>query len=208
MEWSDGKVRFIDQRMLPRDERMVETDDPAVVEEAIRTLAIRGAPLIGIAAAYAVVLAAQRSLADIPARFSVHLERAFTRLAGTRPTAVNLFWSLDRMRKASLAPDAKPEGLVELLLAEARAIHNEDRDMCSRIGAAGAELLPPAAAVLTHCNTGSLATGGDGTALNVIRVAWQQHKLKHVYVDETRPLFQGSRLTTWELRRLDIPHTL
>ena len=208
IEWRDGKIRFIDQTLLPGEERFVETDDPAVVAEAIRKLAVRGAPLIGIAAAYGVALAAfKSSVADSNVRS--HLQGIMSLMASTRPTAVNLFWSLDRMRRTiELHQSSSREELRAALVTEALAIHREDEEMGERVGRFGADLLPNAASVLTHCNTGMLATGGKGTALAAIRTAWEQNKLKHVYVDETRPLLQGARLTVWELKKLGIPHTL
>jgi len=208
IEWRDGKIRFLDQTLLPGEERFVETDDPAVVAEAIKRLAIRGAPLIGIAAAYGVALAAFRfstTESHLPSR----LKGIITLLASTRPTAVNLFWALDRMRRIiDLHPSASTGELQAALVREALTIHREDEEMGERIGRFGAELLPHAASVLTHCNTGMLATGGKGTALAAITVAWERKKLKHVYIDETRPLFQGARLTAWELKKSGVPHTL
>ena len=209
LEWRGGKVRFIDQTKLPADVRFVETDDENAVARAIKDLAIRGAPLIGIAAAYAVVLAANRLQEEQPARIHASLEKTLNMLAGTRPTAVNLFWALDRQRKVvDQTRTADLEGVRAGLLKEAIRIHEEDAAMCDQIGKYGAEIFPNAASVLTHCNTGFLATGGIGTALGVIQTCWEQHKLKHVYIDETRPLFQGARLTAWELQKLGIPCTL
>ena len=209
IEWRDGKVRFLDQSRLPLEEHFIETDSEDVVAQAIRTLALRGAPLIGIAAAYAFALSFQRRTEFNSASFNSHLERVSNLLRSTRPTAVNLFWAIDRMRHVAIHSVAQgPDALAQALLAEAMAIHGEDAEHCRAIGISGAEVLPTAAMVLTHCNTCALATGGEGTALSVIKAAWESHKLKHVYVDETRPLLQGSRLTTWELNRLGIPFTL
>ena len=209
LEWRDGKVRFIDQTALPNDEVYVETDDPQVIADAIRRLSIRGAPLIGIAAAYAVALAARRVPESDAQKVQFVLDKTINMLASTRPTAVNLFWALDRQRSVLQRHSHDPLSvLVSELTEEARGIHAEDRAMCERIGKLGADLLPNAATVLTHCNTGSLATGGIGTAQSVVSTAWAQHKLKHVYVDETRPLLQGARLTAWELQKLGIPATL
>ena len=209
LEWRQGKLRFIDQTRLPLEERYIETDDETIVARAIRNLEIRGAPLIGIAAAYAVVLAANRIPANRTSESAVVLDKAINTLAGTRPTAVNLFWALDRQR--AVVARTKLDGIEILrteLLNEALRIHDEDRTMCSRIGLHGAALLPRGANLLTHCNTGSLATGGIGTALGIVRTCWEQQTLKHVYIDETRPLFQGARLTAWELRKDGIPFTL
>lgn len=209
IEWRDGKIRFLDQSRLPLEEHIIETDSADVVAQAIRTLALRGAPLIGIAAAYAFALAFQRRTELTTASFNSQLERVSNLLRSTRPTAVNLFWAIDRMRQVAIHSAVQgPDALARALLAEAKEIHDEDAEHCRAIGIAGADVLPAAAMVLTHCNTGALATGGDGTALSVIKVAWESHKLKHVYVDETRPLLQGARLTTWELKRLGIPFTL
>lgn len=208
IEWHDGKVRFLDQTLLPEITQFVETDDHRVIADAIKRLAIRGAPLIGIAAAYGVTLAAFRLPSSETAR-SPHLVGAVSLLASTRPTAVNLFWALDRMQKViDRSRDSSQLDLSNALLKEALALHREDEQMGERIGSHGADLLPNAAAVLTHCNTGMLATGGKGTALGAIMTAWERKKLKHVYITETRPLFQGARLTAWELKEAGIPFTL
>jgi methylthioribose-1-phosphate isomerase len=164
---------------------------------------VRGAPLIGITAAYALALAARQAAAggsDVPAA----LREAAAELRATRPTASNLAWALERMLR--LAEEATD--IPATLEAEAIRIHQEDIDACRRIGANGAALLPAGVSLLTHCNTGSLATGGYGTALGVVRSAWEQGKLQHVYATETRPLLQGARLTAWELQRDGIPFTL
>ncbi len=209
LEWVAGKVRFLDQTRLPGEERFVETDDDQVVAQSIRTLAIRGAPLIGIAAAYAVVLASNKLHDDPPSKLAATLDKVINLLAGTRPTAVNLFWALDRQRKVLERNVSRGIGILRKeLLSEAVRIHEEDSAMCREIGKHGAAILPNAACVLTHCNTGALATGGIGTALGIILTSWEQHKLKHVYIDETRPLFQGARLTAWEVQRAGIPSTL
>ena len=209
LEWKEGKIRFLDQTRLPASEVYEVTDDENRIGSAIKTLSIRGAPLIGIAAAYAVALAANKCSAATPSEISAYFDKVTNVLAGTRPTAVNLFWALERQRK--IVEGKKASGLAAVrsaLLTEAKAIHQEDKAMCGSMGKYGAELLPNAATVLTHCNTGSLATGGIGTALGIIRTAWEQRKLKHVYIDETRPLLQGARLTSWELKNDGIPSTL
>ncbi|HXG37414.1 MAG TPA: S-methyl-5-thioribose-1-phosphate isomerase [Bacteroidota bacterium] len=209
IEWFHGRVRYLDQTLLPAKVEYRETEDESVLASEIKRLAIRAAPLIGIAAAYGVALAINKVEKDDPAQRKFAFERAYTLFAATRPTAVNLFWALERMRRVFRANEQEPlDKLKHNLLAEARSIHEEDRKMCEQIGLHGAELLPTAAAVLTHCNTGRLATGGIGTALGIIATAWEQKKLKHVYIDETRPLLQGSRLTTWELSMYGIPATL
>ncbi|HLF20647.1 MAG TPA: S-methyl-5-thioribose-1-phosphate isomerase [Bacteroidota bacterium] len=208
LEWQNGKLRFLDQTRLPHEEVYVEADDPQDVADAIKRLSIRGAPLIGIAAAYGVALASRMSTVQstkvLPA-----LQKAMNLFSSSRPTAVNLFWALERQRRIiENVGDGSPDALFKSLLQEASKIHDEDREMCTKIGAWGADLLPNAAVVLTHCNTGNLATGGTGTAQSVISRSWEQRKLKHVYIDETRPLFQGARLTAWELQKLGIPSTL
>ncbi len=198
MRWTGDALELLDQRRLPVDEVWVACRDWRAVAEAIVEMVVRGAPAIGITAAYGVVLAAR---AAGPGATLADLEPALAGLAATRPTAVNLFWALDRMR----ARGAVSASLADDLEAEATAIHDEDRRMCSAMGDHGAALLPDAARVLTHCNTGALATGGDGTALAVIRSAWRQGRVARIYADETRPFLQGSRLTAWELQRDGIP---
>lgn len=208
VDWEHGKIRFIDQTVLPHEEVSVVTDDVQVVAEAIRSLRIRGAPAIGIAAAFAVVL----PLASMPpssTEWETHVQNAIDLLSETRPTAVNLFSSLERLRKAAFSVAGQnARTALEHLLGEARAIQEEDNEACTRIGENGAALLPAGATVLTHCNTGMLATGGEGTALAIITTAARQGKIAHVYVDETRPLFQGARLTSWELMRAGISASL
>ncbi|MHB0939384.1 MAG: S-methyl-5-thioribose-1-phosphate isomerase [Armatimonadota bacterium] len=198
--WEDGAIRVLDQRALPAEERYLACTAVEEVAEAIRTLAVRGAPLIGIAAAYGMALAARL------ARDRGALLGYADLLAGTRPTAVNLFWALDRCRRVVEA--TSDADLPVALLAEARAIHAEDAAACAAMAEAGAELFPAGARVLTHCNAGALATGGIGTALGVIRAAHARGRVGQVWVDETRPLLQGARLTAWELRRDGIPYRL
>jgi methylthioribose-1-phosphate isomerase len=209
LEWKDGKLRFLDQTKLPFEEYFFETDDVEVVAGAIRSLAVRGAPLIGITAAYGVALASLRlnnySAVDIRS----NLSSAIDLLASTRPTAVNLFWALERQRRILNAwKTGSISNLQKDLIDEARRIHQEDGEMCERISVLGVELLPDSCSILTHCNTGMLATGGRGTALGIITKAWELKKLKCVYIDETRPLLQGARLTMWELKQDNIPATL
>jgi methylthioribose-1-phosphate isomerase len=188
--WRGGMLRFLDQTLLPAAERYVDTHDYRAVCDAIRRLAVRGAPLIGIAGAYGLALAAQAS-EDIAG--------AAEEIAATRPTAVNLRWAVERaLRRAA-------EGTAAVL-DEARRIHEEQAASDRRSGALGAELIEDGATVLTHCNTGSLATGGIGSALGVIKTAHAQGKRIEVLADETRPLLQGARLTAWELSRAGIPH--
>lgn len=197
----DGTLHLIDQTLLPGELREIECRDAATVWEAIKQLRVRGAPAIGIAAAYGVVLGVRNDLSK--------LAEVTDYLAASRPTAVNLFWALDRMKaKASSLAHSPAATVIEALLDEAQAIHKEDRALCHSIGRHGAELLAAGSGVLTHCNAGGLATSEYGTALSVFFTAQDQGKQLHVYVDETRPLLQGSRLTAWELVQRKIPATL
>lgn len=200
IRWEDSALYLLDQTRLPAVEDWLRYTDYRQVAKAIQTMVVRGAPAIGITAAYAMVLAAQENAGDFPAAMS----QAKAVLAASRPTAVNLFWALDRMEKLWLS--AGPD--LPRLEEEARAIHREDVQMNEAMGKAGAELVPQGARILTHCNAGALATGGYGTALGVIRAAHAQGKVSMVYADETRPLLQGARLTAYELVRDRIPVTL
>ncbi len=208
VEWSDGLVRFLDQTRLPLEETYVETSDVARLAEAIKRLEIRGAPAIGVAAAFGVVLASWDARAGGDVRTSV--SRAIQSLAATRPTAVNLFAALDRMSRVLKASEAltNEEELRVRLLEEALAIQQEDIAACRRIGELGSALILPGTSVLTHCNAGALATAGEGTALSVIYAAARKNLIVRVYVDETRPLLQGARLTAWELMKNGIATTL
>lgn len=198
VEWRGDSIRFLDQTKLPLEESYVQTDDVGIIADAIRTLKIRGAPLLGITAAYAVALSAVRSYEKDFPKFVSNLNGIAAVLSSTRPTAVNLSWALARMRTV-VEGSSSVEQLKIRLIDEAKKIHAEDREMCRKIGINGALILPTAPAILTHCNTGALATGGSGTALSVITTAFDQGKDVKVYVDETRPLLQGARLTAWEL---------
>ena len=202
IRWEHDALLLLDQTRLPAAESWLRYTDYREVAQAIRTMVVRGAPAIGIAAAYAMVLAARECAgeADFPAAMS----RAKEILAASRPTAVNLFWALDRMERCWTASGPDLPRLEE----EAQAIHREDIRMNRAMGRAGAELVPQGARILTHCNAGALATGGYGTALGVIRAAHAQGKVSMVYADETRPLLQGARLTAYELVRDQIPVTL
>jgi methylthioribose-1-phosphate isomerase len=219
----DGHLSLIDQTLLPGAFRRVAVRDMRTLWDAIRRLVVRGAPAIGIAAAYGVVLAAAEAPPSrgIPGgraldRLRRHVLGAIAFLATSRPTAVNLFWALDRMRAALERALAQARargshdrrGLLGALLAEARGIHREDADLCQAIGRHGAALLRSGSGVLTHCNAGSLATGGSGTALSAIYEAVARGKDIHVFADETRPLLQGARLTAWELSRAGVDVTL
>jgi methylthioribose-1-phosphate isomerase len=207
---TDGCLRMIDQTLLPVE--FVEIDCRTVEEvwEAIKVLRVRGAPAIGIAAAYGVCVGLQTVRGKDEATFFARLEEVVRYLASSRPTAVNLFWALERMKRAALERRGKrqPAEIVEELLAEARTIHVEDQQMCRAIGRFGAELLSDGQGVLTHCNAGGLATADYGTALAVIFAAVETGKRIHVYADETRPLLQGARLTAWELKQRGINVTL
>src|SRR6266478_3009353 len=209
--WSpSGAVRIVDQRALPeaKIERDLETGE--AVADAIRTLQLRGAPLIGIAAAMGLVAGTRELRAAPRDRFFARLDELARLLGATRPTAVNLRWALDRMTRVAAATPADWGGaaLWERLQAEATAIWEEDRAMCRRIGEAGLPLIPDGAKLLTHCNAGALATGGIGTALAPIYLAHEAGRRVHVFVDETRPVLQGARLTAWELVHAGIPCTV
>lgn len=207
LRFRDGRLELIDQRVLPAEFSYCVCDDAESVAEAIRSMVVRGAPAIGCAAAFGVALAAERAkgLAD----FDQRIDTAIATLAASRPTAVNLFWALDRMQRARRAAEpCSPESIATRLLAEARSIFEEDVANNQRLGALGAELLPSEGTVLTHCNAGALATAGHGTALGVIRSAVRAGKRISVLVDETRPFLQGARLTAWELTQEGIPATL
>jgi methylthioribose-1-phosphate isomerase len=210
LDWRGDHLRLLDQRVLPAREVWIECRDAGAVADAIRALVVRGAPAIGVAAAWGLVLDARR-LADsgrpVDARA---LAAARAALAASRPTAVNLFHALARMDAAlgGAAADADPVALAAALEAEARAIEAEDLAANRRMGALGAALIEPGSGVLTHCNTGSLATAGFGTALGVIRAGYAGGRIREVYACETRPWLQGARLTMWELLRDEIPARL
>jgi methylthioribose-1-phosphate isomerase len=204
-----GTLRMIDQTLLPVEYREIECATVEQVWEAIRSLRVRGAPAIGVAAAYGVVLGLQAVAEGERPVFDCRLNEVVDYLAGSRPTAVNLFWALERMRRvADEHSELTAAAMLARLLEEARAIEDEDREMCRKIGEHGAELLRDNQGVLTHCNAGGLATLGDGTALAVIFAAAAQGKHLQVYADETRPLLQGARLTAWELQQRGVPVTL
>jgi methylthioribose-1-phosphate isomerase len=208
-EWIDGRIRFLDQTQLPLEEIYRTTDDAALIAEAIQCLAIRGAPLIGIAAAYGVALASFHLKSTDADEVRSSLYSTIDFLGSTRPTAVNLFWALKRQHHiVDTWLSESIDDLRKRLLDEALLIHREDIEMCERISSFGVDILPPSCSVLTHCNAGALATGGRGTALGIITKAWEEGKLKCVYIDETRPLFQGARLTAWEMKQANIPSTL
>ncbi len=207
IEWHDGKVQMIDQRLLPAEFRLVEYRDYREVAQAIRTMVIRGAPAIGAAAAFGMALAAQCSQAQKQNELLADLQVAAETLRAARPTAVNLSWAVARLLRRAEA-EADPSTIPDALLAEAQALADEDVEVNKRLGEHGATLVQNGDTILHHCNTGALATVDYGTALGVIRTAHEQGKRIHVLVDETRPRLQGARLTAWELQQLDIPFTL
>jgi methylthioribose-1-phosphate isomerase len=196
-----GGVRILDQTLLPREERYLDLDSADAVAEAIRALRVRGAPLIGIAAAMGVAMEAERG--DLE-----QVRRTCALLGVTRPTAVNLHWALRRMERRAEAAVVAKRGLASELREEAQAIWDEDRAMCDHIGRLGAPLIPPGSTVCTICNAGALATGGIGTALAPVYALHQRGQGPDVIVPETRPLLQGSRLTAWELSRAGVRCTV
>jgi len=198
----------LDQRALPEAEIERELESAEAVADAIRQLQVRGAPLIGIAAAMGLVTGTRELRGAPRAAFLARVGELVELLGAARPTAVNLRWALERMARCAAATPGDGSALWERLHAEATAIWEEDRAMCRRIGEHGLALVPDGANVLTHCNTGALATGGVGTALAPVYLAHEQGRKVHVYVDETRPLLQGARLTVWELMHAGIPCTL
>ena len=205
--WQDDHLRLLDQTLLPREEVWLECRSPEDVARAIRRLSVRGAPAIGVAAAFGLVLGA---LSVPPGKdLDAHLDEVIELLGSTRPTAVNLRWALDKGREIFESnPDLDAKGLATALLNWAGELQAADIAANRRIGAHGEPLFHKGDRVMTHCNTGSLATAGYGTALGVIRASWEADKVTMVWVDETRPLLQGARLTTWELQRLGIPFQL
>lgn len=209
LRWRDSRFELLDQRGLPLRCEYLACDSAQTVADAIRGMVVRGAPAIGCAAAFGIALEAQRLRDKSTADFTSGMERAFELLAQSRPTAVNLFWALERMRhKMSSLRDTRQERIAEELLSEANAIREEDVQLNRMMGAHGSALLADGARVLTHCNAGALATAGHGTALGVIRSAVEAGKTIHVTVDETRPFLQGARLTAWELQQDDISVTV
>jgi methylthioribose-1-phosphate isomerase len=209
IEWKDGVVRILDQTQLPGEVVYVDCNKVEAVAAAIRGLLIRGAPAIGIAAAYGIALAAQNSTATSVPEFQQEIHRTAELLEGTRPTAVNLFTAIHRMKRAMRVGQKKPISLQKRgLLKEAHAILDEDIDANRTLGRLGAALIEFGTGILTYCNTGALATGGYGTALGIIRTAWEEGKNISVFVCETRPVLQGARLTAWELQQYQIPAML
>ena len=207
LRWRDGRLELIDQRLLPARFEYLSCTSAADVAVAIRSMAVRGAPAIGCAAAFGIALEAQRERRLEPAHFMAAMDTAFRTLAGSRPTAVNLFWALEQMR-AVLKQDGEPGTAADRLTAAALALLDADIETNRAIGRAGAAVVPDGARVLTHCNTGALATAGHGTALGVVRSARDAGKRISVIASETRPYLQGARLTAWELMQERIPVTL
>jgi methylthioribose-1-phosphate isomerase len=209
LRWFDGALELIDQRALPLRFEYVRCTSAAATAEAIRAMVVRGAPAIGCAAAYGLAVEAQRLRHLASPEFFAQMDEACALLAAARPTAVNLFWAIARMRRClDAAASGPPRGVAAALLAEAHAIRDEDIAANRALGAHGAARLADGARVLTHCNAGALATAGHGTALGVIRSAVESGKRVRVFVDETRPFLQGARLTAWELMEDGIPATL
>ena len=207
IEWLGDKIRILDQTLLPQQEIYLGLTNYRQLAEAIKELKIRGAPAIGVAAAYGVALGAQPIFAEDKKMFLKRLRVVIDAIAATRPTARNLFRALERMEKVAGA-GKDIEEIKKALVAEADKIHNEEIEATLKISDLGAALIPDGATVLTHCNTGPLATTGYGTALGVIIRAFELGKKINVFADETRPLLQGARLTTWELKKANIPVTL
>jgi methylthioribose-1-phosphate isomerase len=209
IEWTDQGVIMIDQRILPLKEEYLTFTKPEEVAEAIKSMVIRGAPAIGVAAAMGIALGA-KNLQDLPAEdFKEGMEKLFPLFASTRPTAVNLFWAIERMKKLYQEnTNLIPPKIAERLISESQTIKKEDIEANRKMGEIGSILIPQKASILTHCNAGALATAGHGTALGVIRSAVERGKDVKVLADETRPFLQGARLTAWELMKDKIPVTL
>src|SRR6187455_3690039 len=211
IEWKDDTVVMIDQRKLPASELYVTCKTAREVAKAIKTMVIRGAPAIGVAAAMGLALGMRRSKASGTKQFATEFQKLCELMAATRPTAVNLFWAIDRMKQAFAEEAQRGASVAEIsdrLMRESHAIHDEDVQSCRTMGAHGATLVPDSARILTHCNAGALATAGYGTALGVIRAAAEQGKSVSVLADETRPFLQGARLTAWELVKDGIDTTV
>lgn len=211
LAWTDDGVVMIDQRLLPTEEVYPVFKTYNEVAYAIKEMIVRGAPAIGVSAAMGVALGARDIASDDPAEFESQFQNICEVLAGTRPTAVNLFWAIERMRNLYTKLKAENNSLANIRLAlieESKRMHDEDIDINKAMGKNGAALIPDEATVLTHCNAGALATAGYGTALGVIRAAIEAGKKVAVFADETRPFLQGARLTAWELHKDNIPVTL
>jgi methylthioribose-1-phosphate isomerase len=211
LTWTPEGVRFIDQTKLPLEESYVLATTYEQVADVIVTMVVRGAPAIGVSAAYGIALGAMQTKAESAERFAPEFEKICARLAATRPTAVNLFWAIDRMKalfQHLLSSGTSLAQIQKKLLDEAHAMYEEDIAACKAIGNHGAPLLPQNGSILTHCNAGALATCGYGSALGPVRTAVERGQKIHVYADETRPFLQGARLTAWELMADGIPTTV
>ncbi len=209
VEWKNGAVRLLDQSRLPERVEFLDCRDFESVATAIRELKVRGAPAIGVTAAMGVALGAQSTVATHYDEFAKGVFAICDCLAATRPTAVNLFWAIERMKRKLAELRTQPVVAIKAaLVAESQAILDEDIALCKAMGQHGAKLIATGQTILTHCNAGALATAGYGTALGVVRAAWEQGKKVHVIADETRPVLQGARLTAWELMQDKIPVTL
>lgn len=209
VEWKDNQVRILDQSVLPECVRFLDCMDYNEVAEAIRELKVRGAPAIGVTAALGIALGARQYTQQDFEGFHRHMDEVCAVLSATRPTAVNLFWAVDRMKRVFTGPPHKSvEEYQEDLLNEALAILEEDVRVNQSLGKYGAAIIQDGDNILTHCNAGALATAGYGTALGVVRAAWEEGKRLRVFADETRPVLQGARLTAWELQQDGIPVTL
>ena len=207
IEWKGDMVKLLDQTLLPAEEVYLEITDYREIMTAIKELKVRGAPAIGMAGAYGLVLGARQIVANNKTHFLSELHNIAIAICSTRPTARNLFWAIERMENIA-AKGKNIEEIKTILLKESRKIHNEEADATIALSRFGAGLIEDGATILTHCNTGPLATTGYGTALGIVIYAHVQGKKVQVYADETRPLLQGARLTTWELRKIGIPVTL
>jgi methylthioribose-1-phosphate isomerase len=209
LEWTDKGVRFLDQTKLPTEESYVTAATYQQVADAIRTMVVRGAPAIGVAAAMGIALGVKTSKAETGSELKRELDQICAAIGETRPTAVNLFWAIRRMQEKFEMLRIRPISQIkQAMIEEAQRMHAEDIAANQAMGRHGATLMPASGGVLTHCNAGALATAGYGTALGVIRAAVEQGKKIHVYADETRPFLQGSRLTAWELMKDGIPTTV
>ena len=211
LEWTSDGVRFLDQTKLPLEESYVLATSYQQVADVIVTMVVRGAPAIGVSAAMGIALGTTKTVAKTVEEFAPEFDRICALLAGTRPTAVNLFWAIDRMKALFhrlLSEHVSLSLVQETLEHEVKTMYDEDIAACRQMGSIGADLLPEEGSVLTHCNAGALATCGYGTALGVIRAAVERGKRIHVFADETRPFLQGARLTAWELMADSIPTTV
>ncbi len=209
VKFLNDKLIFLDQTKLPLEEEYIATDDYERIALAIERLEVRGAPLIGICASYALALSVKEDKIKIKNKVEIKekFNNAYVRIAATRPTAVNLFWAIGEMKKC-FEKNLDSENLYDILLNRAKDIHKEDEEYCRKIGLNGLAVFKHKSNVITHCNTGKLATGGDGTAFSVIKTAFENGLVNHVYADETRPLLQGLRITAFELEKCKIPFSV